>query len=475
VHIRTVRINGKEMDVTAERVVAPPGKGELQFHYAGLSYITPQKVQYRYKLDGYDKDWVPADTRRSAFYTNLKPGSYGFEVQACNADGVWGATATGFTVELLPHYYQTVWFVVLAGLLGIVALIGISGWRLKRLRRKQKRLQAAHDQLEAKVRERTAELAESNSSLKGEIEERKRAELEVEQIHRQLVDASRLAGQAEVASSVLHNVGNVLNSVNVSTTLVSERLQKLRLSNLAKAAQLLQEHSRDLAAFLTSDERGSRLPEYLLELSQHLRIEQQDMLAEVTSLAQNVEHIKEIVTLQQNYARVSGTKEKVEAAELMESALKMHASAYARHSVRLVREYDFVPTIIVDRHKVLQILINILQNAKYACDEAGHTGEKVIVRIKPLGEDRVIFEITDSGVGILPQNLTRIFSHGFTTRKNGHGFGLHSSALAAKEMGGSLMAHSEGAGKGATFTLELPLTSRNGKSAQLSPPLANAI
>lgn len=477
VHVNAVRVNGAEMDADDGKVVVEPGKGELEFHYAGLSFITPQKVRYRYRLSGYDKDWVAAETRRSAFYTNLKPGTYRFEVQACNADGVWGASAVGYNVELLPHFYQTTWFVVLAGASGILLLVGVSGWRLRRLRRKQKRLQAANDQLEAKVRERTAELAESNTSLKGEIEERKRAELEVERIHRQLMDASRLAGQAEVASSVLHNVGNVLNSVNVSTTLVSERLQKLRLSNLVKAAELLHEHSADLAAYLTSDERGSRLPEYLQELSQHLRIEQSEMLAEVTSLAQNVEHIKEIVTMQQNYAKVSGTEEKVEAAELMESALKMHASAYARHSVRLVREYDFVPTIIVDRHKVLQILINILQNAKYACDESGNTDKKVIVRIRPAGNDRVTFEIADSGVGILPQNLTRIFSHGFTTRKNGHGFGLHSSALAAKEMGGSLSAHSEGVGRGATFTLELPLAPRRRNSDPLStasPPLAKA-
>ena len=197
------------------------------------------------------------------------------------------------------------------------------------------------------------------------------------------MDASRLAGQAEVASSVLHNVGNVLNSVNVSTTLVSERLQKLRLSNLVKAAELLHEHSADLAAYLTSDARGSRLPEYLQELSQHLRIEQRRCSSKSPAWRRMWNTSKKSSTMQQNYAKVSGTEEKVEAAELMESALKMHASAYARHSVRIVREYEFVPTLIVDRHKVLQILINILQNAKYACNESGHSRQKVIVRIKP--------------------------------------------------------------------------------------------
>jgi ligand-binding sensor domain-containing protein/signal transduction histidine kinase len=456
VYIHTVLANGRELNA-ARRAVVRPGKGELEFHYAGLSYIAPQKIEYRYKLDGYDKDWVRAGTRRSAFYTNLKPGQYHFHVQACNADGVWGAAGADFAVELLPHYYQTALFITPMAVLVVLVLFGVYVWRVRSLKRRQQRLQQAHDQLEASVAERTAELAASNTSLKNEIEERKRIESEVERIHRQLVDASRLAGQAEVASSVLHNVGNVLNSVNVSTTLIAERLQKLRLANLTKAAQLLQEHSEDPGRFLTSDPRGSRLPQYLQELAKHLGGEQQELLAEIDNLAQNVEHIKEIVAMQQSYAKISGAAEKVDASELVESALKMHSGAYRRHSIQVVREYEPVPRITIDRHKVLQILINIFQNAKYACDEGGRPEKKVIVRVQRRGEERLIFQVTDNGVGIAAENLTRIFSHGFTTRKNGHGFGLHSAALAAKQMGGTLTAHSDGPGTGATFALELPL------------------
>jgi signal transduction histidine kinase len=184
------------------------------------------------------------------------------------------------------------------------------------------------------------------------------------------------------------------------------------------------------------------------------------MLVELNGLNHNVEHIKEIVAMQQNYAKVSGTEEKVEISELVEAALKMHSGAYIRHSVKVVREYEVVPALIVDRHKVLQIFINIFQNAKYACDQGGQPEKKVIVRIKRRGDDRVVIEISDNGIGISAENLTRIFSHGFTTRKDGHGFGLHGAALAAKEMGGSLTAQSEGIGKGATFILELPFISR---------------
>ena len=474
VYIHAVRANGRELNEVTQAVV-PPGKGELEFYYAGLSFIAPQKIEYHYKLDGYDKEYVQAGTRRSAFYTNLKPGKYHFHVHACNADGIFDVAGASFTVELLPHLYQTAWFIALMGLSVVILLLGIYGWRVRHLRWKQKQLQEAHDLLEAKVTERTVELAESNLSLKNEIEERKRAELEVERIHRQLVDASRMAGQAEVASSVLHNVGNVLNSVNVSTTLIAERLHKLRLSNLSKAVQLIQEHSGDLGRFLTADEKGSRLPQYLQELARHLGGEQSDLLAEIANLAHNDEHIKEIVAMQQTYAKISGTVEKVEVSDLAESALKMHAAAYQRHSVRILREYDEIAPIFVDRHKVLQILINIFQNAKYACDDGGQTDKHVVVRIRRRGEDRVAIEIADNGIGIPAENLTRIFSHGFTTRKNGHGFGLHSSALAARQIGGMLTAHSEGVGKGATFILDLPLSPAPRIPADGSSEMAAAI
>jgi signal transduction histidine kinase len=345
------------------------------------------------------------------------------------------------------------------------------------LKRKQRALQEARDLLEKRVEERTSELATANVSLRdeiqqrsriqselesqktelvAEIEERKRMEVEVERVHRQLLDVSRQAGQAEVASGVLHNVGNVLNSVNVCTTVVSDRLRQMQIANLAKAAELMQEHAGDLGRFLTADEKGRKLPLYLEKLAEHLGQEQNDLLDELKELAGNVDHIKEIVAMQQTYAKVSGLLEKVEVSELVENAIKMHSTAYLRHSVRIVREYEAVPAIIVDRHKVLQVLVNVFQNAKYACDEGGPADKQVIVRIKRRGPDRVAVEIADNGIGIAPEHLTRIFSHGFTTRKNGHGFGLHSGALAAKEMGGSFTAHSEGVGKGATFILDLP-------------------
>ncbi|MGA2176552.1 MAG: PAS domain-containing sensor histidine kinase [Verrucomicrobiota bacterium] len=290
----------------------------------------------------------------------------------------------------------------------------------------------------------------------------KEAEVKVEQLHRQLLQTSRQAGMAEIATNVLHNVGNVLNSVNVSAALLLETTKKSKISFLGKVVELLDEHSADLGAFLATDPKGRQLPGYLGRLFEQLAGEQQRTIAELESLRQNIEHIKEIVAMQQAYARVAGVTEIVNVTDLVEDAVRMNAGALVRHDVELVREYAEVPVVTIEKHKVLQILVNLIRNAKYACDDSGREGKQVRLKISR-HDPWISIAVADNGVGIPPENLTRVFNHGFTTRKGGHGFGLHSGALAAKELGGRLTAQSEGLGKGATFTLELPMQSpKNG-------------
>jgi PAS domain S-box-containing protein len=285
----------------------------------------------------------------------------------------------------------------------------------------------------------------------------KEAEARLEAVHRQLLETSRQAGMAEVATSVLHNVGNVLNSINVSTTLVLDRFKKSRLGNLGQLAALIQEQRDGLAAFFTTDPRGRQLPDYLAKLAEHLAAERADLVTEIELTRKNIEHIKDVVTMQQNYAKVSGVVEKVEVTDLVEDALRMNAGALARHDVHVVRDYPAEAIVInVERQKVLQILVNLIRNAKYACDDSGRPGKLLTVQVRA-ADGRVQIVVLDNGVGIPAENLTRIFNHGFTTRENGHGFGLHSGALAAKELGGTLTVHSDGPGRGAAFTLKLPL------------------
>jgi len=284
----------------------------------------------------------------------------------------------------------------------------------------------------------------------------KESETKLERMHKQLTDASHLAGMAEVATSVLHNVGNVLNSINISGSLIAESLQNSKVANLTRAVALMRAHQPDLGDFLTTNPKGKQLLEYLGDLASHLAEEKAENLREVEVLVQNIVHVKEIVAMQQNYVKAMGVVESLKVKDLVEDAIRLNNGAMARHNVKVVQEFDEVPPIQAEKHKALQILVNLLRNAKHACDDSGREDKEITLRITG-DENRVKIMVSDNGIGIPAENLTRIFNHGFTTRKDGHGFGLHNSANAAKEMGGVLLVYSAGVGQGATFTLELPL------------------
>ena len=284
----------------------------------------------------------------------------------------------------------------------------------------------------------------------------KEAEAKLEAVHQRLIETSRLAGMAEVATDVLHNVGNVLNSVNVSCTLTLDRIRSSKVSSLAKVSSLLQENRARLGEFLTQDPRGQQIPEFVAALSEHLEAEQSSLLKELEQLVRHIDHIKQIVAMQQTYAKVVGVLESVSPTLLVEDALHINAAALLRHDVRVRCEFEETPAILTEKHKVLQILVNLIRNAKYAMDDGKRDDKLLVVKIANDTDKRIRIQVIDNGIGIPQENLTRIFSHGFTTRRNGHGFGLHSSALAVKDLGGSIEASSDGSGKGATFTLLLP-------------------
>ena len=307
-------------------------------------------------------------------------------------------------------------------------------------------------------------------ALRGILQDITQQKLDAEQLdklNRQLIDTSRSAGMADIATGVLHNVGNVLNSVSVSATLVSERLRSSKVAKLSRATAMLRHQNGHLAEFLPTDPKGKLIPQYLVTVADELTGEQSEMMAKMTTVSEHIEHIKEIVAMQQSYAKVSGVYEHLVAAELVEDALRINATAFDRHHIHLIPGIrEEVPKVCVDRHKVLQILINLLRNAKHAMDEHEGGDKRLVVRVAAAAPSMVRITVTDSGVGIPAENMSKIFNHGFTTKKEGHGFGLHSGANAAKEMGGSLTASSEGPGKGAQFVVELPTTARTAKEAK---------
>lgn len=583
---RALQVNSKPPAIVIESVIAddqplsiipgsvisvPSGTHRLEFRYTALSLLAPQRLRFRYQLEGSDLTWVEAGRERSVRYTHLDAGSYVFHVLACNNDGVWNDTGATIAVNLLPRFYQTFWFRLVAlGFFGSV-FIGAVGLRVRQLKRREEALARSNAELDQRVRERTAELSRSHAELQQRellfrlifehapvgvswsrsdlggvyhfnsafrrildlpadthandslltslahpadalrqseqealiragkldsyaLEQRfvrldgqevsallavavvrdqhgqiiqviriledisalKRAQVELANTYKRLMEASRVAGMAEVATGVLHNVGNVLNSVNVSVAVLADGLHKSRVGGVSKVTTLLNENAANLPHFLTADPRGQRVLPYLDTLADHLAAERERFLTEVESLRANVEHIKEIVSRQQAYAQLGGLTEELDPSELAEDALRMNAMAFTRHGVEIVREFSPSPKVAADRHKVLQILINLVQNAKQAVSVDGVARRRIVIRITTQDES-VFIAVSDSGVGIAPENLTKIFEHGFTTRANGHGFGLHSAANAAREMHGQLAVHSDGCGKGATFTLQLPI------------------
>jgi predicted ATPase/GAF domain-containing protein len=303
------------------------------------------------------------------------------------------------------------------------------------VQRAEAALRTANDELEQRVEERTRKLKEAQS---------------------QLVDAARSAGMAEIASNVLHNVGNVLTSAIVTLDHARAAVDASRVGRVKQLSAMLEEHSGDLADFLTRDARGQKLPAYFTALGDVLLQEQAELQKQLKAMTWHIDHIRSIVQVQQTYAKATLLVDDCDLSLLVEDALRVQLATLHRHGISVRSELAPQCRARVDRHKVLQILLNLISNARYALEEVPQERRHLLVRLSTDGKMALI-QVVDTGVGIAPEAHEKLFSHGYTTRKDGHGFGLHSSALAAALLGGTLTLRSEGLGKGATATLELPL------------------
>jgi len=296
-----------------------------------------------------------------------------------------------------------------------------------------------------------------------DITQRKKAEAEREALNKQLIDTSRRVGMADVATGILHNVGNVLNSVNVAARIVADTVRRSSVDKISLTAGMIQEHLHDVGNYLTQDPKGQHIPEYLNTLGQQLIQDQEAVIEELKGLEKNIEHIKAIISVQQTVAKSSSMEEPVVLADLMDQALTVNQTSLDKFQVEVVKDFMTIPEIKADKHQVLQVLVNLINNAKHAMIEVSDRPRLLTLRLRWMEEKNehwVQLEVSDTGVGISPENLKRVFAQGFTTKKDGHGFGLHSGALSAKMIGGSLSVHSDGEHQGATFTLTLPAIRR---------------
>jgi PAS domain S-box-containing protein len=298
------------------------------------------------------------------------------------------------------------------------------------------------------------------SGILMDISNRKKAELEVQRLNEQLILTARQAGMADIATSILHNIGNVLNSVSVSLDVLKESLDRSQSIKIINIADLIKKNLHDLISYLSADAKGKLIPQYIIALSENIDKESKVTNAELENLKLYIMHLKEIVDSQNAISRVSGVKEYISIPEVVDNVLKMTGYFLDKNKeIHIKTDYNFNKKVLFDKTKLTQILVNILQNAKESIFlNKGTDKKEVSVLVKETAEhSKLQIIIEDTGIGILPKNMTKIFSFGFSTKTNGHGFGLHASALAANEMGGNLTAKSQGEGKGATFILTLPL------------------
>lgn len=288
-----------------------------------------------------------------------------------------------------------------------------------------------------------------------DITDRKNVEFEREALHARLQASARVAGRAEVAANVLHNVGNVLNSVNVSATLLRERLGAGALKQLKQASDIINYHADDLSQFLLRDSRGKHFHRFLGALSKTLLAEQTKSLDEAESLLLNVGHIQKIVAAQQSLAMNKRVVELTDIEAVFNAALAVHSQLVNDHAISIKREFDRVEPIQVDRHEIQQILINLVRNGIEATLNVERIGT-LRLSIRQVNEF-VNISVDDNGIGIDRGDLTSIFHYLPDRRKSEQGTSLHESANCATELGGSLTAFSQGVGEGSTFTLRLPV------------------
>lgn len=292
-----------------------------------------------------------------------------------------------------------------------------------------------------------------------DIDQRKKNETALKELHEKMLLLARQTGMSEVAASILHNIGNILNSAGISLAYLREKRMTDLLLNLKKIIYLLEKGIEKNPTYLSSDEKGRLIPGYLTTVSTALIERDNEFEGEILSLGKHIDHIKSIVLMQTEISGISGVSEKITLNDLVNQALKMAYNEDIPNRIQVTSVDNFEGEVTINKTRVLQILINLLSNAKQAVMMSETQDSKKIHITMQYADNRNFFEIrvADNGIGINKSQLKKIFTMGYTTKKKGHGIGLHMSAISASEMGGKLTLESGGLNQGATFILTLPI------------------
>ncbi len=407
----------------------------LSFEFAALDYSNPERHRYAYMMESVDPDWIDAGSRPYAAYANLEGGAYVFRVRGANGDGVWSLESADLLIHVDAPPWRRWWFLLGASALLAAATIGGHVWLTRGLAARNERLSMLADQQTEALRNTDHELAER----------------------------ARKAGIAEITTGVLHNIGNILNSVSISTGAIMQILQGSRLEKFARANNVLRQKRDGLADFLNNDPKRELLAAYYERVDRALRREIRGLHSEIEQMLENIDLMSRAATVEQSYGSKRIKFETVDLRLLVEEALKLQEMSFKKRDIRAARRYESAPRCYTDRFTVIHTLINLIRNAVDALgSNAASAGEKVIeVAVRSLDESRAEISVGDNGAGIAPEVMEKLFGFGFTTKSEGNGFGLHSSRNAIREIGGELTAESKGLGQGSSFHIELPVDFRS--------------
>ncbi len=439
----------------------------LTIRYRAYSMEDKDSVWVRYMLAPYDNDWRPTEraSQQLAQYHRLPPGQYTFHIKAGGSAGNWSEPVSSATITVAKPLFQRAWFI--ACTIALALLLGFSFFDYLASKRFSRFLQL-------QVSERTSELTSKNQLLLEQIQDKVAAEAkiqalnedlearvrartaELEVVQRDLVENAHYAGMAEIATSMLHNVGNVLNSISTAGFLMQQTLEHSKLLSLQRANDLLRPHVDHFEQQLREDPKARDLLRFYLTLGDRLTAEHQLLGDQVHSLLERIDTIKDIVAQQHNYTSGVYQTETLSLELLLETSLKIMEASLGSRDIAVVRHFELVPAVNVQKTKMIHTMVNLLKNAAEAIMTVQADQREIQLRSWACNGS-VFISITDSGCGIPVANLGKIFNHGFTTKATGHGFGLHSCANALKEMGGTIWAQNRKDGTGAVFTIRLPL------------------
>lgn len=292
-----------------------------------------------------------------------------------------------------------------------------------------------------------------------DITKQKAAEEELAAAQKELISRAHRAGMADIATGTLHNVGNILNSVKTSSHVIFDIVNSDTMNGYKKANEMLRDNIEQLETFICQNPKGLKLMRYYLKLEDVLDEREEKIKEHLQRLKDKVDAISDVIAAQQSYAGNRSLAEFYFLPDIIDDALTMQSNSMERYHIQIEKQFQPVPKVKVQKTKLVHILINLIRNAKDAMMDIPAENRKLTLAVTQKNGN-IFIKAIDTGVGIEKEIIDKIFSHGFTTKKTGHGFGLHSSANYMSEMGGRMWAESKGENQGATIVLCFPLMSQ---------------